>query len=58
LFAFAEAEPAGIDANDLERVGCAGPFALEAEPGATNAPFTRLYATIADQLLAFDAVES
>ncbi len=55
-FVFVDEVTGEIDDNDLERVGCAGPFAIETPPDETEAPFSRIYATVAGELLAFDAV--
>jgi hypothetical protein len=57
-YAFAEDVTGQTNAKDLTRVGCAGPFAVEATPDAAKPPFGRIYATIADHVLAFDPVRT
>ncbi|MEA2525734.1 MAG: hypothetical protein QOF73_2961 [Thermomicrobiales bacterium] len=57
-YAFAEDATDQVEDNTLGGVGCAGPFAMKAAPDAAKSPFSRLYATIAGRLLAFDPVDS
>ncbi|HKG25564.1 MAG TPA: PQQ-binding-like beta-propeller repeat protein, partial [Thermomicrobiales bacterium] len=57
-FVITGTDTGGVDANDLQRVGCAGPFAIEVPPDASSPPFSRIYARVANKLLAFDPVNT
>jgi outer membrane protein assembly factor BamB len=57
-YAFAEDVTGQTDKNKLVRIGCAGPFAVAATTDTAKPPFGRIYAVIADKVLAFDPVAS
>jgi hypothetical protein len=57
-YAFADDVTGKVDAKGLTRVGCAGPFAIASAPATAHPPVARLYAVIADHVLAFDPVAS